>query len=417
MADPLSVIDKTLLSKYRVQGYLGGGGFGFVYRGYDERLREEVALKFPKDSDLNEAIIKEAQTLNRLDELSTSGHILRFFTLVNIDGRETLVTELCRGGALRSRIPASRRCSNIQNQLPQNLTCHIMMQICHGLEEAHSIGCVHRDVKPENIFLSEPAPAFGIAKLGDFGIAAILQTSRAPTRVGTRIYMSPEVLSGKGADCRSDVYSVGVTLYELLTGSMPFNFDMGDYPLMQAIVNGDAIPVSNHPQVDSRLQAVVNKAMHLDPAKRYQTSAELRAALEDVNVDLLVEAALAQPEDAAGEGSTILEIENELSSLCQKFPKSRRPYVELAKSLRNRGCLPQAVEIYENALANMGQDRRVLYLLAQNYADMEDYFSAIGVMGQAIGSPTRKRATGGLTPKETEAAKSLLAAWKRRLHK
>lgn len=287
--DPLGLIGQTLVNRYQVRAYLGGGGYGFVYRGYDERLREEVALEVPRDSELNEAIINQALTLSRLDELSTSGHILRFYGLVNIDGTggKALVTEFCRGGSLRARLSASRGSSDPRSQLPQNMICHMMAQICRGLEEVHSIGCIHRDIKPENVFLSEPAPDFGLTKIGDFGIAAIMQSGPL-VRYGARLYASPEALSGKGADCRSDVYSVGVILYELLTGSMPFDSSMGTYPLMLAKMNGDVIPISNHRQIDSQLQAIVSKAMHVDPAKRYQSARDLQAALEDVEPKLPV---------------------------------------------------------------------------------------------------------------------------------
>jgi len=187
---------------------------------------------------------------------------------------------------------------------------------------------VHRDVKPDNIFLSEEAPAYGDAKIGDFGIAAIIETSRPGTRAGTPDYMSPEVITGRGADVRSDIYSLGVTMYELLVGAKPFDPKLSDLAFRTAIAQGESRPISAYSHVDRRLQQIVQKAMNVDPDQRYQSGAELASAIESAHVDLAVDAELAGR--AAGAEGIVLQ---RLSDLCEEFATHRRPWIELVRLL------------------------------------------------------------------------------------
>jgi serine/threonine protein kinase len=406
--DPLNLIGKVLLKRYRVQKYLGGGGFGTVYAVYDHDLGDDMALKIPKDSSLNDAIIREARKLYRLAKRPTARYVVRFFTLEEISGRQVLLMEYCKGRSLRDRIR-----KNALRQVPLDpvLTCQIVSQVSQGLEEAHALKYVHRDVKPENIFLSEEAPAFGDAKIGDFGIAAILETSRAETTIGTLMYMAPEAVKGEGSDLRSDIYSLGVTMYELLVGAAPFDTKLSRLELPKAIARGECTPISRYSHVDRRLQAIVQKAMNTDPDKRYQRTADMTGAVVGVHVDLAVDAVLAGSETLSAQ-----QVEQQLADLCEQFPTSRRPWVERARQLGRRGMTEEAGEVLQRAIARVGDDPKLLFLLAQNRAASGNRLQAVGILSDALSESAvrqHKGREGTLSAKEVATAKRLLAAWRR----
>jgi serine/threonine-protein kinase len=215
----------TFAGRYQVIEELGRGGMGKVYRVLDKKLKEEVALKLIKPE-----IASDKETIERFgNELKLArkiGHrnVGRMYELMEDKGTHFITMEYVPGENLKSTI---RRIG----QLPVGKSMAIAKQICEGLEEAHRLGIVHRDLKPSNIILD----AEGDARIMDFGIARSLHAKGITAEgviIGTPEYMSPEQVEGKDVDQRSDIYSVGVILYEMVTGRVPFS---GDTPLTVAV--------------------------------------------------------------------------------------------------------------------------------------------------------------------------------------
>jgi serine/threonine protein kinase/Tol biopolymer transport system component len=260
------------LGPYEILSALGAGGMGEVYLARDTRLNRPVALKFLSAEIADAASLgrfqQEAQTASSLNH----PHILTVFEAGELDGRHYLATELIDGGTLKDWAGAEKR--------TWRHIVELLVGVADGLAAAHAAAILHRDIKPENILVTKN----GYAKLADFGLAKLLEgghdVSHAVTAVGTRqgvvvgtiAYMSPEQASGKPLDARSDIFSFGVVLYELLAGRRPFA-GATDLEVMQTIIHRAPEPLGH--DVPSALQSVVDKALEKDPAERYQSMREL----------------------------------------------------------------------------------------------------------------------------------------------
>ena len=261
---------------YQVQAPLGAGGMGVVYRALDTKLNRPVAIKLLSD-DLADAAARrrfqrEAQTASSLSH----PHIVTVYDVGEVDGRQYLVTEFVDGGTLRDWAHATPR---TWRQIIELLT-----GVADGLATAHGAGIVHRDIKPENILVAKN----GYAKLADFGLAklweatdsgAVTRTFSADTRpgmiMGTISYMSPEQAAGQPVDARSDIFSFGVVLYELVAGRRPFE-GTTDLERLQALISQPAPPLAESSlDLPADLRNIVEKALEKDPADRYQTAREL----------------------------------------------------------------------------------------------------------------------------------------------
>lgn len=270
------------ISHYRVETKLGEGGMGVVYRAQDLTLQRSVAIKFLSseiaDEDRRRRFQQEAQTASALNH----PHILTVYEVGIFKGRDYLVTEYVEGGSLRERI--------LRGPMPLREVLELAIGIADALACAHAAGIVHRDVKPENILISRDGHAklvdFGLAKLtvsGDSDPTRTLRMEEVRTRsgviVGTVPYMSPEQLSGKPADARSDVFAFGAVLYEMLTGRRAFPAAT-DAELIGEILHRDPRPVAElRPDAPAALRDIVEKAQEKEPADRYQT-------MKDAVVDL-----------------------------------------------------------------------------------------------------------------------------------
>ena len=266
----------TTIAHYRVLEKLGEGGMGAVYKAEDTRLNRMVALKFlstpPGESDLLESrFLHEARAAAALDH----PNIVGIYEINVADGRPYLAMPLIHGESLEKRIASGPR--------PLKEAVVVAIQTAEALEEAHSKSIVHRDIKPGNILIVERDRSRLQVKLLDFGLARLNQATkltREGTQLGTAAYMSPEQVEGSPVDLRSDVWSLGVVLYEMVSGQVPFPAEY-EQALFYGIINEQPQPLTAvRSGVPMELERIVNKCLAKSPNQRYPSMADL---LVDLN--------------------------------------------------------------------------------------------------------------------------------------
>ena len=298
MSDTGSLSGNTV-SHYTVLEKLGGGGMGVVYKAKDTRLGRSVALKFlpddPHDPQAIERFRREARAASSLNH----ANICTIYDIGEFGGRPFIAMELLEGRTLKYHISGK--------PMPISDLIDIGIQIVDGLAAAHAKGVVHRDIKPANIFLVDKGPAkildFGLAKLSvpERQVVGSLSESSLHTRmdieqgvlltspgssVGTVAYMSPEQARGQELDQRSDLFSLGVVLYEMATGALPFAGSTAAL-VFDGILRSEATPATTlNPKLPLAIETILAKALEKDPDLRYQTAAELRTDLKRLKRDL-----------------------------------------------------------------------------------------------------------------------------------
>jgi serine/threonine protein kinase/Tfp pilus assembly protein PilF len=265
----------TFAGRFQIIEEMGKGGMGRVYKVYDTEIKEKVALKLLKPEIASDAkTIERFRNEIRLARKIAHRNVCRMYDLGEYRGTRFITMEYVDGEDLKSTIRRIGR-------LPVGKAVAIARQICEGLEEAHRLGVVHRDLKPGNIMLDRE----GNARIMDFGIARSMKTkgiTGAGIMIGTPEYMSPEQVEGKETDARSDIYSLGVVLYEMVTGQMLFE---GESPFTVGMKHKGEVPKDPkglNPQIPDDLSASILKCLEKDRDRRYRNAGELRSVLENI---------------------------------------------------------------------------------------------------------------------------------------
>ena len=269
-------VGRLFAARYEIQGVLGKGGMGIVYKAHDRDLDDAVAIKTLRGEALtaDPTLLDRFKQEIRLARRITHPNILRTHDLGESGGLRYLSMEFVKGLTLKQLVEAG-------DILPTPVGLRIAKQICAGLAAAHEVGVIHRDIKPQNILIE----ATGGLKIMDFGIARLKEEhgmTAEGTVVGTPDYMSPEQARGKPLDFRSDIYSTGVVLYEVFTGTPPFD---GDTPLavvLKHIQENPPSPQTRNPKIDPKISQIVLKCMQKEPNDRFQTVNDLYEALTKV---------------------------------------------------------------------------------------------------------------------------------------
>lgn len=284
----------TLVAGYRIGPYtilspLGSGGMGEVYSATDSRLNRTVAIKIlpaerTQDDERRRRFLNEARAAGSLNH----PNLVTVYDLVEFNGQYAIVMEHVAGRTLDRYIPSSG--------LPVKETLRLAIEVAAGLEAAHQTGIVHRDLKPSNVIVTET----GSAKVLDFGLAKLVDTKNvgvdeatvkagltsAGAILGTLNYLSPEQAEGKGVDPRSDIFSFGTVLYEMISGKRAFEGDTA-IATITAILRDEPKSLSDEiSELPPEFERVVSRCLRKDPGRRFQTMADLRASLEDLRDDV-----------------------------------------------------------------------------------------------------------------------------------
>ena len=280
-------LGKIVDGRYKVMEVIGRGGMGVVYRVEHLRMGKVAAMKvlhrdLAADPDVIQRFEREAAAVSRLHH----PHTVQVFDFGTAQGALYLIMEYVRGLDLGSIISRD-------GPMPWQRAAPLLAQICGALAEAHELGIVHRDLKPENVLITRTGNGRDYAKVLDFGLAK-LEQARAPTTatdrqqiVGTPYFMSPEQIRGDDVDARSDIYSFGAMMFEILTGQHLFTGSTAVGVLTKHLTADPDAPSMRAPKlgIDPQVDAICKKALAKDPSARFQTAAELAERIDEVYSD------------------------------------------------------------------------------------------------------------------------------------
>jgi len=304
----------TFARRYQIIEELGKGGMGKVYKVYDTKIKDKIALKLIKPE-----IAKDKKTIERFsNELRLTRkirhkNICQMFDLGEERGTHFITMEFVEGQDLKKLIRQT-------GQLAVGTTINIAKQVCLGLVEAHTSAVVHRDLKPSNIMID----ADGNARIMDFGIARSLEAkgiTGAGVMIGTPEYMSPEQVEGKEIDKRSDIYSLGVILYEMVTGRVPFEGETSLSIAMKHKSEEPPDPKDLNDQISEGFSQVILRCMKKDKEKRYQDAEELLSQLNNLEKGILTTGRIFPEKKSTAETTSEIRWENSIAVL---------PFVDLS---------------------------------------------------------------------------------------
>lgn len=274
-------VGKVIDNRYEIQQRIGEGGMGVVYKARQISIDRVIAVKLlnqqmASDPTWVQRFYNEAKACSRLQHPNT----IRMFDFGQTsDGRLFMTMEFLDGMSLRDALA--------KGPLAPQRVVKILIQCCASLAEAHSIGIIHRDIKPDNVFLLNMAGSPDFVKLLDFSVAKLLEGDRMKTQAGvvfgTPQYMSPEQGRGLPLDARSDLYALGVLAFEMLTGMVPFHDD-NPMTVIQMHLHGGVPPMSE--QIPYAVQQIVRRALEKDASRRYQSSGEMMQHCQQVFAEL-----------------------------------------------------------------------------------------------------------------------------------
>jgi serine/threonine-protein kinase len=266
-------VASALESRFQLLKELGRGGMGIVFQAHDKQLREPVAIKIlspilSTNTDALERLKREVSAARRV----THANVIRIHDISEMNGLHFITMEYFHGQSLKDYIKQQGSLSPVQSW-------QIASQICDGLEAAHRGGIIHRDLKSQNIIIN----AAGQIKIIDFGLAYTAQMEGMTATgliMGTPEYMAPEQVAGKRVDERADIYSLGIILYELFTGRVPFKGDSAIGVGFMQMKEEPVKPRELNPQISTHVERVILKALAKEPLQRYSTVSELKLDLE-----------------------------------------------------------------------------------------------------------------------------------------
>ena len=273
-----TLVGKTLGKRYVIEEMLGQGGMSAVYKASDPNLKRVVAIKV-----IHPHLSTDPDFVKRFEEEAAAVAQLRHPGIVQVhdfnrdDDIYYMVLEFVPGETIQDHL---KRLNDSGRKLSPTKAMEYMASACDAVDYAHQRGMIHRDIKPANLMLN----TLGQVILMDFGIAKIVGSQRHTATgavVGTAMYMSPEQIKGEQPDRRTDIYSLGVTLFEMVSGRPPFEADSAMTLMMMHINDPVPNPKKLNPDVPDSLVAIINKALAKDPADRYQTAAQMAAALRN----------------------------------------------------------------------------------------------------------------------------------------
>lgn len=277
-------IGQIIEDRYKITGLLGEGGMAQVYKAKDLITDKDIAIKIIK-----EETMKNPLNLTRFEREARAAaslkhqNIVQVYNLGTFENRPYMVTELIQGKTLKDSL-------NLRGKFSFLEACDIMYQLCSAVYYAHQHGVIHRDIKPQNVFITPD----GTIKLGDFGIATFQNSAhitRSDVVVGSVHYLAPEISEGNPASTQSDIYSLGITFFELITGRVPFDDESAVTVALKHIKDKFPSIKKFNPKTPALIEKIIYKACAKSPYDRYRSALDMRKDIERIlqNPDLIKE--------------------------------------------------------------------------------------------------------------------------------
>lgn len=266
----------VIIDRYRIKDNLGEGGMAYVYLAFDMVSKRDVAIKM-----IREDTMKNPVNLSRFEREARAAaslnhqNVVRVINLGTFEGRPFMVNELIKGQTLKDVLKQRGKFTFLE-------ASDVMYQLCSAVLHAHQHGVIHRDIKPENVFITED----GTIKLGDFGIATFQDTKTRVTKseivVGSVHYLAPEISQGSPATCQSDIYSLGVTFFELITGKVPFDDQSALSVALKHIKEKFPSPKKFNSKTPQIIEKIILKACAKSPSDRYKEVFDMRKDIDRI---------------------------------------------------------------------------------------------------------------------------------------